>query len=78
MSGMVAVVPVAMTTACRAISVRAQPSVPTTSTDFSPASRPWPLMTSMPVSWAQVTWLVSSWSLVNESRRRSTAAVSML
>ena len=42
MSGTVAVVPVASTTACRAIRVRTQPSVPMTSTDFSPASRPWP------------------------------------
>ncbi len=36
---------------------------------FSPASRPWPRMTSIPLSRAHCTWLESSWSWVNVSRR---------
>ena len=78
MSGTAAVVPVASTTACRAVSVRTQPSLPVTSTAFSPASRPCPRTTSIPAPCAHFTWLASSWSLVNESLRRSTAAASML
>jgi hypothetical protein len=40
MSGTVAVVPVASTTACRAVSVLMNPSALVTSTDFTPANRP--------------------------------------
>ena len=77
-SGTLAVVPVASTTACRAVMIRVAPSAPVTSTCFGPASRPCPRTTPIPVSLAHCTWYLSSWWLVNPSRRSSTAGTSMV
>jgi len=69
-------VPVASTTACRAVSVRVSPAGSVTSTVLSPVSRPRPRTMSMPAPFAHCTCELSSWCEVNASRRASTAATS--
>ena len=53
--GMAAVLPVSMTTACRAVNVRTDPSGAVTSTCLTPTSRPTPRTTSMLLSVAHFT-----------------------
>jgi hypothetical protein len=79
--GTVAVVPVASTTACSAVSVRVPPSGAVTSTAFGPASRPCPRTNSSPAPSSQDTWPASSCpnglaasAPTNQSRRLNTAA----
>ena len=60
MGGMAAVLPVARTTATRALSVRTAPSLLSTSTRRSPASRPRPRMRSTFTDSSHCTWPESS------------------
>jgi hypothetical protein len=71
--GATGTLPVQTTTARDATSV-SRPSGPSTSTVRSPTMRPVPRTTRIPAPVAQSTWLVSSQSWVNESRRARTAA----
>ena len=73
--GTLAVVPVATTTACRAVS-RSGPSPPSTATALTPVSRPCPRITSTPAPCAQSTWPASLQWEVNWSRRSRTRVAS--
>ncbi len=76
-SGSSAPLPVATTTACRAVSVTRAPSAPVTSTVFSDTIRPWPLCRAIPTDSSQATWPSSFQCEAKESRRASTAAASI-
>ncbi len=76
MSGTSALLPVATTTAWRAVSVVVVPATPVTSTVRSPLIRPWPRNRSIPADSSHETCPSSFQFDANESRRLSTAATS--
>ena len=76
MSGSRALLPVATTTACRAVSKVAVPSVLVTSTTRSELIRPWPRCSAIPAELSQDACPSSFQLEAKESRRRSTAATS--